>query len=190
MPNHEAHATILPLAGNLLTADIESLVSEHYAYVRRLALSILDDPDEAEDAAQEAFIAANRGLSSFRGQAEVKTWLTSIAVNACRGRLRKRKARQVLTTTLQSLHLARSAPATPEALTLQRESDQQLWQAVDALDDKHRLVVILRYVHDLSTVEIAASLGISQGTVHSRLFYARQQMQRWLGILEEVADGA
>jgi len=190
MPNYEARATILPLAGNPLTADIESLVTSHYAYVRRLALSILDDPDEAEDAAQETFIAASRGLSAFRGQSEVKTWLTSIAVNACRGRLRKQKARQVLTGTLQSLHLAHPAQPSPETLAVQREADRQLWQAVDALDDRHRLVVILRYVHELSTAEIAASLDISLGTVHSRLFYARQQLQQGLGFLEEVADGA
>jgi RNA polymerase sigma-70 factor (ECF subfamily) len=173
-----------------LTADIESLVTAHYHYVHRLALSILDDPDEAEDAAQEAFIAASRGLTSFRGQSEVKTWLTSIAVNACRGRLRKRKARQVLTVTLQSLHLASSSPPSIESQTVQREADLQLWQAVDALDEKHRLVVILRYVHELSTVEIATVLDISLGTVHSRLFYARQQLRQWLGVLEEVTDGA
>jgi RNA polymerase sigma-70 factor (ECF subfamily) len=190
MPNHEVNATILPLAGNSLTTDIESLVSTHYAYVRRLALSILDDPDEAEDAAQEAFIAASRGLASFRGQAEVKTWLTSIAVNSCRGRLRKRKARQALAATLHSLHLAHPAQPSPEAQAVQREADRQLWQAVDALDDKHRLVVILRYVHELNTAEIAAALDISQGTVHSRLFYARQQLQHGLGVPQEVADGA
>ncbi len=190
MPNHEAHATILSLAGHPLTTDIESLVTAHYPYVRRLALSIMDDPDEADDAAQEAFIAANRGLATFRGQSEVKTWLTSITVNACRGRLRKRKARQALSTTLQSLHLARPPQPSPENLAVEREADRQLWQAVDALDDKHRLVVILRYVHELTTSEIAATLDISPGTVHSRLFYARRQLQQWLGFLEEVADGA
>jgi RNA polymerase sigma-70 factor (ECF subfamily) len=190
MPNHEAHATIISLADNLLTADIESLVTAHYAYAHRLALSILDDPDEAEDAVQEAFIAASRSLGSFRGQSEIKTWLTSIVVNACRGRLRKRKARQGLARALQSLHLARPSQISPETLAMQREANRQLWQAVDDLDDKHRLVVILRYVHDLSTAEIADALDISQGTVHSRLFYARRQLQKWLSFLEEVADGA
>jgi RNA polymerase sigma-70 factor (ECF subfamily) len=172
-----------------LTSDIESLVSAHYPYVRRLALSILDDPDEAEDAAQEAFIAANRALSSFRGQSQVKTWLTSITVNACRSHLRRRKARQALSAALQTLPLSRPAQTSPEAWAVQSESDRQLWNAVDELDDKHRLVVILRYVHELSTAEIAAALDISQGTVHSRLYYARRQLQQWLGVLEEVTDG-
>ena len=190
MPNHEAHATTLSLADNPLTAEIESLVTTHYAYAHRLALSILDDPDEAEDAVQEAFIAASRSLGSFRGQSEIKTWLTSIVLNACRGRLRKRKARQGLARALQSLHLARPPQISPETLAVQREADRQLWQAVDDLDDKHRLVVILRYVHELSTAEIATALDISQGTVHSRLFYARRQLQKWLSFLEEVADGA
>jgi len=190
MPNHEAQVTILHRTGDPLTADFESLVSAYYPYVRRLALSILDDPDEAEDAAQEAFIAASRALAAFRGQSEVKTWLTRIAVNVCRGRLRKRKARQVLTAALHSLHLAGPAQPSPETLALQREADRQLWQAVDALDEKHRLVVLLRYVHELSAAEIAAALEISEGTVHSRLFYARRRLQQGLGALEEVRDGA
>ena len=204
MPNHEAHATTTSLAGNPLTADIESLVSTHYAYIRRLALSILDDPDEADDAAQEAFIAANRGLSSFqRRRLKSKTWLTSIAINTCRGRLRKRKARRALAETLQSLYLARPELPSPETLTAQHEADRQLWRAVDALDDKHRLVVILRYVHELSTAEIAAALDIGQGTVHSRLFYRASDCKsgwgfrrRWpmeheevRALIEAAADG-
>ena len=74
--------------------NIEHLVREHYSYIHRLALSILDDPHEADDAAQETFIAASRNLAGFRGDASPRTWLTAITVNACRGRLRKRKARQ------------------------------------------------------------------------------------------------
>jgi len=155
---------------------LERLVQEHYAYIRRLALSILNDPDEAEDAAQETFIAAHRAWASFRGQASARTWLTSIAVNACRGRLRKRKVRQGLQNTLIALHLLRSRPASPEQSAIQNEASRLLWQAVDALDEKHRLPLILRYVHELSVPQIAAALRISPGTVHSRLHYARLKL--------------
>ena len=75
------------------TAAIEALVREYYEYVLRLCLSVLDDATEADDAAQETFISAARDLPGYRGEAEPKTWLYAIAINTCRGRLRKRRAR-------------------------------------------------------------------------------------------------
>jgi RNA polymerase sigma factor (sigma-70 family) len=186
MPNSEAmtqrkpHATAT--AGT--TAEIEALMQAHYAYIRRLALSILNDPAEADDAAQETFIAANRGLDGFRGQSSPLTWLTSIAVNQCRGRLRKHKVRQGLLKTLYGLHLLRPPGEGPERQAVQSEADRQLWRAVDALDEKHRLPVVLRYVHELKVSEIAAVLDLSEGTVHSRLHYARRELQNMLAALE------
>jgi len=162
--------------------NIEHLVREHYTYIRRLALSILDDPDEAEDAAQEAFIAANRSLDKFRGDSRPRTWLTAITVNACRGRLRKRKARQGLQNVLQALHLAQSQPASPEEAAIQQDVQRSLRQAVAALDDRHRLPILLRYVHGLSVPEIAASLHTNPGTIYSRLHYARRMLIAHLDI--------
>jgi RNA polymerase sigma-70 factor, ECF subfamily len=171
--------------------EIESLMRAHYPYIQRLAISILDDESEADDAAQETFIAALRSLERFRGEASSRTWLTSIAVNICRGRLRKRKIIQTLQSTLQNLHLLHPTLITPEDNALQNESDQRLWQAVDQLDEKHRLAVILRYVHEMSVPEIATVLDTSQGTIHSRLHYARKKLQAELGSLasqEEASD--
>jgi DNA-directed RNA polymerase specialized sigma24 family protein len=62
---------------------IDDLMRNHYAYIYRLAYSILDDPDEADDATQETFIRAAAHLSEFRGEAEIKTWLSAITVNVC-----------------------------------------------------------------------------------------------------------
>ena len=172
---------------------LEALVGEYYAYVRRLALTILDDGSaeasaEADDAAQETFITAHRALAGFRGRASLKTWLTAIAVNACRARLRKRKLRRTLQSTLRGLHLAQRL-ASPEETALQNEARRHLWQAVDSLDQKHRLPVILRYVHALTVPEIAASLGTNEGTIHSRLHYARKTLLDRLGPgYEEALD--
>jgi RNA polymerase sigma-70 factor, ECF subfamily len=171
---------------NPASLAIEDLVRCYYAAVTRLALSILDDgcaPDaaaESEDAAQETFIAAARSLADYRGSASPKTWLFAIAINVCRTRLRRRKARAVLVQTVGGLARLFSGAETPEQRVERTERDRELWSAVDALDEKHRLVILLRYVHDLSAGEIAQVLDTNEGTVHSRLHYARQQLAQVL----------
>ena len=161
---------------------VEALVRQYHPLVYRLALSILDDPDEAQDAAQEVFIAAILNLNRYRGESSLKTWLYAIALNTCRGYLRKRKARQALTRTWQSLQSLRARPPTPEESALRSEADAQLWAAVDALDEKHRLPIILRYAHSLSVPEIARILGVNEGTLHSRLHYARRKIEEQLSL--------
>jgi RNA polymerase sigma-70 factor, ECF subfamily len=184
MPNHQAsRAESSPTQVVVApAADIDTLVADHYSYIRRLALSILDDPHEADDAAQDTFIAACRALGAFRGEANPKTWLTAITVNACRSRLRKRKMRHALQFALETLHLASSSSQpSPEKAALEQEANSSIWRAVDDLDEKHRLVVVLRYVHELPIPEIAEILGTNAGTVYSRLHYARHQLQARLG---------
>jgi RNA polymerase sigma-70 factor (ECF subfamily) len=78
----------------------------------------------------------------------------------------------------------------PEHAVETAERDHDLWAAVDSLDDKHRLVIALRYVHELPVAEIAQVLEINEGTVHSRLHYARRQLARQLRrslVFEEVS---
>jgi RNA polymerase sigma-70 factor (ECF subfamily) len=158
----------------------EALVREFYGVVLRLCLSVLVDQNEAEDAAQETFIAAARNLPRYRGDADPKTWLYAIAINVCRGQLRKRRSRRFLEDSLKVIIGLFQKPADPEQLALQLETDRQVWRAVDSLGDKHRLPVILRYVHGLSAPEISVALNISEGTVHSRLYYARKYLQAQL----------
>jgi RNA polymerase sigma-70 factor (ECF subfamily) len=155
----------------------EALVQHYYTFVYRLALSILDDPDEAEDATQEAFIAAVLNLDRYRGESSLKTWLYTIALNTCRGQLRKRKARYAMRTSWQALQALKAKPPTPEQSAMRNETDSILWRAVDDLHEKHRVPIILRYAHNLSVPEIAHILDISEGTVHSRLHYARRKLQ-------------
>ncbi len=162
--------------------NIECLVREHYPYIQRLALTILDNGSadaqaEADDAAQETFIAASRALPGFRGEASLKTWLTAIAVNQCRGRLRKRRTRQRLQSLISNLQLRTAHSPSPEDSALASDADHRLWAAVDALDEKHRLPLLLRYAHELPTAEIAAALGLPEGTIHSRLHHARARLK-------------
>jgi len=157
---------------------IERLVQTHQQDVYRLALSILDDPEEADDATQEVFLAALRSLDSFRGDSSIKTWLFSITINLCRSRLQRGKSRARLRQILQSLF--RSNQTHPESEAIQHEADSELWRAVHVLDEKHRIPVILRYYHDLPIAEIAEMLGIPVGTVHSRLNHARERLRAQL----------
>ncbi len=166
-------------AGDALA--IEALVRAHGQAVYRLALSVLDDPAEADEAAQDAFVAALRALRTYRGQAAFATWLHTITLNVCRARLRRRRTWGRLMNSLRALlRPGGDAPADPEAVVIQNEADAELWNAVTELDDKHRLPVILRYYQGFSTAEIAQVLEISEGTVHSRLFTARERLRAQL----------
>ena len=157
---------------------IERLVQTYQGEVYRLALSILDDSDEADDATQEVFLSVLRALESFRGHAAFKTWLFSITVNVCRNRLGRAKSRGRLQQMLQSLFSLEQAH--PEKEAVQNEAGAALGRAIRALDDKHRIPVILRYYHDLSVADIAEMLGVPIGTVHSRLNHAREKLRRLL----------
>ncbi|HET9913582.1 MAG TPA: sigma-70 family RNA polymerase sigma factor [Anaerolineales bacterium] len=154
---------------------IENFVRTYQQDVYRLALSILDNPAEAEDATQEALLSALRSLDSFQGASSLKTWVYSITVNICRNRLQRHKRNERLTKILGEVLRVRSTPSVEED-TIQHESNEALWRVIHGMDEKHRIPVVLRYYHDLSVAEIAHILQIPEGTVHSRLNIARRQL--------------
>lgn len=155
---------------------IDVLIDEYYSAMLRLAQSYLDDRAEAEDATQEIFIAAHKNLKRFRGDSSVKTWLYTIGTNLCRRRLRQRKRREVIWGRWERDQTEKHTPSL-EHQAVRSESDAALWAAVDELKPKHREPIILRYVHDLTAREIGEVLGISEGTVYSRIHYAQKQLR-------------
>ena len=159
-------------------AAIEQLVSAYRPAVFRLALSILDDAADADEAAQDTFVAALGALNRYRGEAAFTTWLYAIAVNVCRGRLRQRRSRQRLLGLLQRWlrHEPPAAPP-PEAAVSQGQAHAALAAAVQALPEPQRLVVVLRYYHDLRLAEIAKILNVTERTVHNRLHAAHQALR-------------
>jgi RNA polymerase sigma-70 factor, ECF subfamily len=160
---------------------VEKLIQAYQNEVYRLALSILDDSDEAEEGTQDAFIAVLRALDSFHGESSLKTWIFSITINICRTRLQRRKARERLKHITEDLfHLQSKNNQSPEKAVIQNESDLMIQCAIRGLDNKHRLPIILRYYHDLSVAEIAKTLDIPKGTVHSRLNIARERLRQVL----------
>jgi RNA polymerase sigma-70 factor (ECF subfamily) len=159
-------------------ADVQVLVQTYQQAVYRLALSILRDPAEAEEATQDTFVNALSALDSYRNEASLKTWLFAITINLCRKRLKKRKAKELLIRTLGSLfRFSGEGPAHPEEVVIRREARTELWQAVEALGEKHRLPLVLHYQHELSVAEIAQVLDLRPGTVLSRLYTARERLR-------------
>jgi RNA polymerase sigma-70 factor (ECF subfamily) len=171
-------------AGDALA--VEQLVRENQSRLYRLACSILDDGSphgcaDAEEATQDALLAALRRLDTYRGEAALSTWLYAITINICRNRLRARQRQARIRQIVQALTMPiDDLPDPPENQVIQQEAEDGLWSAVNALDEKHRLPVILRYYHDCSVGEIAHMLDIPEGTVHSRLNKARHKLKAFV----------
>ena len=159
------------------TGAIEEFVHTYQLVSYRLALSILDDPAEAEEAAQDALVAALDRLASFRGEAAFTTWLYSLTLNLCRMRLRKHRSRQRLTGILQEIFLLNNQKYYPEAEFQKIENDAALWSAIHQLSDLHREAIVLRYYHELPIANISQVTGVSERTVHNRLRSAHERLR-------------
>ena len=151
---------------------IERLITQHQTSLLRLCYVQLQDQALAEDAVQETFLKAYKGFDSFRGDSSEKTWLTRIAVNTCRdfqrGAWFKHTDRRV----------------TPDMLpvgTVQPDTeDLDLSLAVMKLPRKMREAILLYYYQDMSTEEIAETLGIAQSSVSNRLRRGREKLRKLL----------
>jgi len=166
----------------------ESLLDAYFGDVHRLALSILHDEDAADDVAQDTFITALRHIGRYEPGTNLRAWLLTITVNLCRDRLRRRQARQrwgLLWLGAQRSPADRARDL--EAGHVRREANTALWQSVNALDEKHRLPVILRYANGLSIREVADVLNIPEGTVHSRLHHACRKLAATLAVTDSEA---
>src|SRR5687768_13862665 len=148
------------------------LVERHrrriYSLVCRLA-----SPAEADDLAQDVFIAAYKALPSFRGDSAFSTWIYRIAVHVCSHHLRKRR---LDTTDLDDQQQDGDRAHDPERSAMSSELQQRVRTAINELPYKLRLVVVLRDLQGLSYEEIAQVVGCPIGTVRSRLHYATQRL--------------
>lgn len=164
---------------------IETLVREYETGVFRLALSIVGDAAEANEITQETFISALRSLPSYQEKKSFKAWLYTIALNHSRSYLRKRKSLDRLATLLTSIfRVETQKQVLPEEAVIQNEEEAILWRSLNRLDERFRTVVVLRYFHELSITEISEILTINEGTIHSRLFSAREKLREALQALD------
>ena len=165
----------------------QSLLDHYFAPIHRLALSMLGDEAEADDVAQETFITALRRFDRFDAGTNLKGWLSTITINLCRDRLRRRKARQRWSELWWGAQRQADRARGVEEGQVARAASSALWSAVNALDEKHRLPVLLRYANGYAVREIAAMLRIPEGTVHSRLHHACRKLAAALGSAETEA---
>jgi len=164
------------IAGN--EDAIEVFVRQFERDVFRLALSIVNDPTEAHEIAQETFIAALKSLHAYQEKKSLRAWLYTIGLNLSRSHLRKRRLVERLRNTLINIfQVDAQKQSSPEEVVIQNEKETLIWEALYKLDERHRMVVVLRYFHELSITEISEILSINEGTAHSRLHMARQRLK-------------
>ena len=156
--------------------EITRLVETHQLALLRLCFAYLHDRALAEDAVQETFVKAYRKLDQFQGKANVKTWLSSIAVNCCRDMRRGSWFRHVdRSISIDQLPISAEETITP---------DDTVSVEVMNLPIRLREVVLLYYFEDMNTTEIAETLRISQQAVSGRLLRARAKLRKALGDAE------
>ena len=169
-------------------AAYDELVRAFHAPVFQVAYRMLGDSSEASDAVQEIFIKVFRNVQGFRGDSSLKTWIYRIAFSEILNRLRwwKRRFRSATVSLDENvnghgpvLQLASTNPTPLQALEA-KEREGAIQQALSKLSGEHRSIVILRDIEGFSYTEIAEILGISCGTVKSRLARARADMKKSL----------
>jgi RNA polymerase sigma-70 factor (ECF subfamily) len=144
------------------------LVQAHQQVALRVAYLVLRDPVEAEDVVQEAFVKAYRALNRVDAERGFRPWLLAIVRNEALNRGRSRSRRRNLELRLEGEGSSRDSARSPEALALEAAAHREVLAAVDALPERQRLVVGLRFLAGLSEAETASTLGIPVGTVKSR----------------------
>jgi RNA polymerase sigma-70 factor (ECF subfamily) len=157
------------------------LVEAYQAPVYNLCYRMLGEPAEAEDAAQETFLRAYRGLGRYDPGRPFGTWLLAVASHYCIDRLRRRRFFPLSTESLlPSQEGAAPEPGPEESLAL-HERQELLGKVFHALGPQDRAAIVLRYWYDLSYEEIGEVLSLSVGAVKSRLHRARREIAyRWL----------
>ncbi len=177
-------------AGDMAAYNV--MVIRHYDRIFSRVLQLLNNKQDAEEVTQDAFIRAHRGLENFRGDASFSTWLYQIATNLAHNRywywFRRKRDQSISLDQPQcedgSLTLENVMPCedeNPAEAVVTQEFVDRVSACMQYLNDKHKEVLILRNVKNLTYDEIAQQLDISVGTVKSRIARARESLRGLLG---------
>lgn len=167
------------------TPDFDRIYAEQRPMIRRY-LARLAGENDADDLTQETFIRVSQGLSTFKGQSSIATWIYQIATNAATDRLRSRAFKQAASTVYGPEHdqiqgsACASPPPSTEDQLVRKEMNQCIQSYVGFLPDNYRTVLILSELEGLKNGEIATILGLSLGTVKIRLHRAKEKLRQEL----------
>lgn len=156
-------------------SDFDEVFRLHRGRIFRFMLMSLRDHDAAETLTQDCFLRAYRSRHTFRGDAQISTWLMKIAINLMRDHLRNRRRafwRMVNTNSVELADVSDRIPdnrRTPEEILLFRAKVEALRQIVPRLSPQQREVFMMHFIDELQVSEIAESIGLKEGTVKSHL---------------------
>lgn len=189
MPSRAVEDPDAGLVGRAQAGDLEAfeeLVRRHSRLAYRTLIAVLGDPEEAQDAMQDAFLKAFEHIAAFHGRSKFSTWLVSIARNTAFQRLRDRKSLDRLDAgTLEGEEefrprQVRAWQASPEEMYSEAELRQLVEKGIMGLPVKYRVVVMLRDIEQLSTEEVAQELGLSVPALKARLLRGRLMLRESL----------
>jgi RNA polymerase sigma-70 factor (ECF subfamily) len=172
------------LLGN--TQIFSRLIDNYKSMIYNLAYRMSNNPHEAEDISQEAFLRAYQSLARFNPSYKFSTWLYQITLNIIRDKFKRKEIDYVsLDTPVETddsefYHQPADSTNNPEQIITRQEDVQEIQQAIYSLPLKYREVVVLRHLQDLSYSEISNILKLPSGTVKIRLYRAREQLRKIL----------
>jgi RNA polymerase sigma-70 factor (ECF subfamily) len=167
--------------------DFDTVVRLHWPRIYRFLLVSLRDRDLAETMTQDCFLKAYRSRDAFRGESNVYAWLMQIAVNLVRDFARSRRLqfwRRTQAASIDAHDISEWMPdagRSPETKAVLRDQVEAIWRATDTLSERQRTVFFLRFVEDMSLLEIAETTGLSEGAVKVYLFRAVRAIRNRIG---------
>jgi RNA polymerase sigma-70 factor (ECF subfamily) len=165
----------------------KTLFERYHRRAYALALGVVRHPDDALDVVQEAFIKAHKHLDKFEGNASFYTWLYRIVMNLAIDHLRKHRKVKPVELDETRLEVEGDDPLLPRILggnpgqaLIDKQIRSRIDDALDQLSENHRAVLVMRELEGLSYEDMAQAMSCSKGTIMSRLFHARRNMQKRL----------
>ncbi|GBE09558.1 ECF RNA polymerase sigma-E factor [bacterium BMS3Bbin12] len=186
MGGHRADRELVERAQQGDNRAFDTLVRKYQHKIVKLVSRYLHDPNESLDVAQDAFLKAYRALPNFRGDSAFYTWLYRIAINAAKNHLVARGRRppdgdvDAQEAEQYDGQSGLKEYATPEHMLLRDEIEQTVFRAIDDLPEDLRTAITLRELEGMSYEEIAQTMDCPVGTVRSRIFRAREAIDRKL----------
>jgi RNA polymerase sigma-70 factor (ECF subfamily) len=173
--------------------SFEKLIAENENKIFNTIYSFIGDYEDALDLTQETFIYAFRSMRKFRQESAISTWLYTIAINVCKKSYNKKKRHaSIFTDSMDdpkiAIHVDNYVSRERSAVDILEISEEQLLirQAISSLPKKYKMVIVLKYLQDLSYEDIARIIGCNIGTVKSRLARAKERLKSKLECKMEV----